>query len=342
MLNKSDIAASASAISGLLHAGLPISDAAARVAILQPRHADLWHSVSAALGEGHPLSATLEGAWPAPLLAALRAGEQSGTIEAVLDEIEATIDMENQIAGAAHQLIPPALILGAAIASFVTMSSVVVPIVSQAIVHSSMNGRQGSNWILSFGLAMRALFGEQGVATLVVSVGALLLTIVWWRTPSARDLRTRWLFALPVVGRPLRDLQYTLWGRYVSLMLAAGVPIYDTLDVTATVLPDVLAETVLRFRDQLVTANKTMAEAASDMVDWPFYIQNAFVLGHAHGSPESELARIMPRLQKESLRQIETGAQAATQIAKLTAGAIIALTFIAVYSPIITAIKGSV
>jgi len=216
----------------LLSGGLTV-DAALAVLEGQSRRADSRATVAAlrdAVREGLPLSGALErqrGVFPVTLVSAVRAGEASGALEAVLQSCAELLEQEDAILRKVRDALTyPAVVGAVAIVTLVVLFSFVIPRITilyadleQVLPLPTRVLLAMSGFVVGWGLPVVALLG-----------GAAFLGVREYR--RAEPFRVRvgdFLLGLPAVGRILALREIVRLSRILGTLVGGGVPVLDSI-----------------------------------------------------------------------------------------------------------------
>src|SRR5215213_3041419 len=199
----------------------------------------------------------------------VEAGETGGILDLILQRlstfIEKIVKLKRDIISA--MIYPSAVILLAIVAVAVIMV-VVIPQFEQIFL-----GLLGPGEALPLPTRIvmaisNFLAGWGGVATLVFIIGAVIGTRFYYKTPKGRHQIDAILLKLPIFGSILRKIAVARFSRILSTLLSSGVPILQSLDITAKTAGNVVIEdAILKVR--------TGVERGENFVD-PLKATNVF------------------------------------------------------------------
>lgn len=346
MMSLKLIGSTASALGNQVGGGIPLDQAVRRMAQMQPDNSEFWLRAVQEVRMGRPLSASLAEIWPKALVSAVVAGEQSGQSDAVYDRISETIDIQLTLRKAMSQLIYPLVMALGGIVVFLVFMIVVIPMLSKVLSSSNGHGPESLVFILSNWLSVTAK--ENYLVLGVALVGGIYALLAWLQTEKAKEEILNFLLGIPLVKTALRDMYFGLWARYMSIMVAAGIPTINALSLTAPVLPALLRESVELFERDLSVNNKSMSESADTaqlpetdprVIWWPVFISNAFIVAEQTGDIEKELMQVAPRIVKEGVARLEGVILIATAVTMALAGLLIVSPLAAFYSELFSTIR---
>ncbi len=219
-----------------LSAVMPISDAVGTLA-RQPGRAverEVLQRTNRGLQQGSSLAAALPpSAFPPDVRATIAAGEASGRLALLLnrlaDTLEAQAALRSRLIAA---LAYPLLLLLVALGVVVAMLVFVVPGIAEQLLASG----QPLPGLTRAVLGVSEFF--QRFWTLILLLPPALALAVWlWLRRADRRLRfDRALLKAPLAGPWLGALESVRWARLLSVMLAAGLPLAEALQITAPTL----------------------------------------------------------------------------------------------------------
>ena len=223
----------------LVRADLPI-DEVLRIVALQPRiGARARRVVTIALERvmgGAALSEALAqdtGAVPEHVWRLVRAGEESGTLPQVLDEIagylEQTARMRGQIVTA---MLYPLVLVIAAMATLIVISVVMVP----AILPLFRDAGVEPPVLLTALVAVQRALVDWWPVTLGLVAAIIGGAIASARNEALCEVRDRFVLRLPLFGNLARDTNTARLARTLATLVRNGVPLLDALRVTAGVV----------------------------------------------------------------------------------------------------------
>lgn len=250
----------------LLHAGLPLAQSLDLLKAQQtsPQFKGLLDKVHQQVTTGVALSdafATFGDTFPRLYSNTLRAGEQSGELEDVLQRfvqyqriVEA---MRKKIVGA---LTYPAVLILLSITLVIVLVVKVIP--SFKGFYSSFDAQLPLITRMVVGVSD---FVAGHVLILAASaVGAILLYRWWSRTTRGRLVSDRWRLKLPLVGRLAHLFALSQFSRSLSVLLAGGTPMVPALDTASSSINNSWVARLLGGCVQEVREGKALSEAVEE------------------------------------------------------------------------------
>jgi len=321
--SSADIEAAASALANQISAGIKMREAVARMAKLQPKHADMWNTASELLSRGGRLSTVLSDYWPEGVVAAVKAGEESDALGMVFKRTAEAMVVKAQVRKIYGKLTSPLVAFGAGFGVFLFFMVAVIP-----KLQSSLGGGEGD---LTFRLAMLLHHVFTNFWPLVAAgAGALVFAMVWWlKQPSTVDTLVDWGDQVPGLQSALRSLYFGLWAHQVALLDSAGLPVRQQLLLSAKTLPRAYQEGVFLMAEEVLkrgiadSADPDKQAEGDPRQIWPFYIATAFITAHETGQIDQEMKRCAPVLIDDGMRKLTQVMTVADLVAKVLAAAMI-------------------
>ena len=262
----------------------------------------------------------------------VRAGEQAGVLETVLDKIATYKERTESIKGRIKKALfyPVAVIVVAVAVTAVIMIFVIpqfqelfnsfgtdLPAFTQVVITIS---KFVQNWWWAMLI---------GIVGFVVGFGA-----AWKRSPKLRELTDRTLFKIPVIGLILHKAAVARFARTTSTMFAAGVPLVEALQSVAGATGSVIyGNAVLRVRE-LVATGQSMQLAMKQQDLFPHMVIQMVSIGEESGSLDGMLAKVADFYEEEVDNLVDALSSLIEPIIMVVLGVLIGGLVIAMYLPI--------
>ena len=173
----------------------------------------------------------------------VEAGETGGVLDLILQRlatlIEKVVKLKRSIISAS---IYPAAVILVAVAAVAVIMIVVIPQFEAIFVGLLGPGEQlPLPTRIVMGIS-KFLAGWGGLAILVSLIGAAIGIRTYYKTPTGRWQIDTLLLKLPIFGSILRKIGVARFSRILSTLLSSGVPILQSLDITAKTAGNVVIE----------------------------------------------------------------------------------------------------
>jgi type II secretory pathway component PulF len=195
-------------------------------------------------------------------LALIQAGEKSGTLDIALkrlaDQEEKDAAMMSKIKGA---LVYPAIILLVIIAVLAFMMIAVVPQV-QSLYEDMGEELPGLTQAL---VNLTEFFNNFWWLVLIICI--VVFSVIFYfvkRTPIGRRVADNFKIHVPLFGALFRKLYVSRFARTAEMMLATGVPMLDSINISIDAVNNVVVEDEYRKSLELIKGGKNLSEALMD------------------------------------------------------------------------------
>jgi type IV pilus assembly protein PilC len=223
----------------------------------------------------------------------VEAGETGGILDLILQRlstfIEKIVKLKRDIISA---LIYPTAVILMAIAAVAVILIVVIPQFQQIFLGLLGPGEQlPLPTRMVVGLS-NFLAGWGGLVMLATIVGAVLAIRFYYKTPPGRKNIDRVLLKIPILGDIFRKISVARFSRTLSTLLSSGVPILQSLDITAKTSGNVIVE-------EAITKVRSGVERGENFVDplkatevFPHMVAQMIGIGEQTGALDAMLGKI--------------------------------------------------
>ncbi len=284
---------------------------------------------------GHSLRAALDrypAAFPAIYRASVAAGEKSGELAKVMDQLAEYLEQRGALRQKTLQaLLYPAIVAVVAILVVIGLMTYVVPqvvgvfqqskqalpLLTRVMIHTS-DFLRGWGWLLLAG------GGAAGIA--------------FHTALKERHLRRAWdawLLRLPLVGRHLRTLDATRFASTLSILAGSGVPLIAALDAGREVIGRIPLQDAVRDATERVREGQGLAKALGATRAFPPLLVHMIANGEATGRLGELLARAARLSQQELENRTATLTSLLEPLLLLVMGGLVLVIVLAVMQPII-------
>lgn len=217
-------------IAALVAAGVPLERALRATEPLARGHLrDALSEGAARLREGRGLAQALGGgAGPVPplVIGMIAAGDRGSQLQRALEQVALQLEKEAELMGRVRQALAYPAVLGVVgFASVVTITTTVVPKFAQLLTDVGADLPPSTRALIE----ISGFLGRNGIAIAALVLAGAGAATAWARTPAGRLILARVLLGVPLVGALRQALATARWGRSLSGMLAAGMPLLPAL-----------------------------------------------------------------------------------------------------------------
>jgi type IV pilus assembly protein PilC len=282
----------------MIDAGLPLVQCLDILAQQQqnPFFRDVLNQVRQNVEEGSTLHAALQKhpkVFDNLYTSMVEAGETGGVLDLILQRlatlIEKVVKLKRSIVSAS---IYPAAVILVAIAAVAIIMVVVIPQFEQIFL--GLLG-PGEALPLPTRIVMAIsgfLAGWGGLATLIGAIGAAVGVSYYYKTPKGRHQIDALLLKLPIFGSIIRKIAVARFSRILSTLLSSGVPILQSLEITAKTAGNVIVEDAIMKVRAGVERGENFVEPLKATEVFPHMVGQMVGVGEQTGALDAMLGKI--------------------------------------------------
>lgn len=336
-INGGDIALFTRQIATMLEAGVPLLQALEMVAkgVDNPRIRDLMLTISADVGSGSPLAASLRkhpDVFDSLYCDLVDSGEQSGSLETIYDRI-ATYREKSEILKAKIKkaLVYPASVIVVALAVTVILLVFVVPQFEAVFKDFGAELPAMTRFVVTLSEIVQAYF-------LYVAAG---LVVAGWlfkrafkKSQKLRDTVDRLSLKIAIVGTILNKAAVARFARTLSTTFAAGVPLISALESAAGASGNaVYRDSILRIREE-VSSGMQMNTAMQSADLFPTMAVQMVFIGEESGALDDMLAKVANIYEREVDDLVDNLTALLEPMIMVVIGVLVGGLIVAMYLPI--------
>jgi type IV pilus assembly protein PilC len=228
------------------------------------------------------------------------AGETGGILDLILQRlstfIEKLVKLKRDIISA---MIYPAAVILMAVAAVAVIMIVVIPQFQNIFLGLLGPGEQLplptrivvgiSNFLASWG----------GLSLLIAIIGTAVGVSFYYRTPGGRWNIDRLLLKLPILGDIMRKIAVSRFSRTLSTLLSSGVPILQSLDITARTAGNVVIEKAINNVRTGVERGESFVDPLKATEVFPNMVAQMIGIGEQTGALDAMLGKIADFYEQE-------------------------------------------
>jgi general secretion pathway protein F len=335
-LSSAQLALLTRQLATLLKAGLPIDEALAALAEQNEdaRSRTLVVALRSRVMEGASLATALADApesFPEIYRASIAAGEQSGRLDQVLSRLadysEAREALNQKVWAA---LAYPLLLSIVAIAIVSGLLAYVVP----QIVGVFVQMHQTLPWPTRALIALSDFVKDWGWLLLLLVIAAAIGGRLALRAQQVRFAWHRFVLRLPLIGRLTRAANTARCTRTLALLTASAVPLLDSLQIAAQVMPNLPMREAVRRAALKVREGGSFSRSLEDSGYFPPVALRLIASGERAGELEHMLEEAANQQQRELDRWMTVLASVLGPLVILVVGAMVLFIVLAILLPI--------
>lgn len=217
------------------------------------------------------------------------AGEQSGALDTVLKRLtaytESVVKMRSELIGA---LTYPALMGFISLGVVAGLFLGVIPRIRR--MFESFDATLP--WITQAILALSDFLQSYWWAILIVMVGGVFWFRRWVKTKAGRKKFDRFLITVPVFGRINRLVEVSRFCRTFSTLLASGVPIITAINITESIVGNVILQEAIREASKNISEGESIARPLKESGEFPPLVTHMIAIGEKTGDLEPMLTKV--------------------------------------------------
>jgi type IV pilus assembly protein PilC len=230
----------------------------------------------------------------------VEAGETGGILDLILQRlstfIEKIVKLKRDVVSA---MIYPAAVILLAIAAIAVIMIVVIPQFQNIFL-----GLLGPGEPLPLptrivvGLS-NFLAGWGGLGILVAIIGTVVGLKLYYKTPKGRKVIDTILLKVPILGPIFLKIGIARFSRTLSTLLSSGVPILQSLDITARTAGNVIIEEAIVTIRGAVEQGKSFVEPLRASEIFPHMVAQMVGIGEQTGALDAMLGKIADFYEQE-------------------------------------------
>ena len=223
----------------------------------------------------------------------VEAGETGGVLDLILQRlatlIEKVVKLRRSIVSAS---IYPAAVICVAIGAVAIIMIVVIPQFEQIFI-----GLLGPGEALPLPTRIvmaisNFLAGWGGLGLLAALIGSAVATKTYYKTPKGKWQIDTLLLKLPIFGSILRKIAVARFSRILSTLLSSGVPILQSLDITAKTAGNVVIEDAILKVRAGVERGENFVDPLKATEVFPHMVGQMVGVGEQTGALDAMLGKI--------------------------------------------------
>jgi type IV pilus assembly protein PilC len=230
----------------------------------------------------------------------VEAGETGGILDLILQRlstfIEKIVKLKKDIVSA---MIYPSAVVLMAVGAIAVIMIVVIP-QFQAIFAGLLGPGEKLPYPTRIVVGISEfLAGWGGLAILGGIVGAVLLIRYFYKTPGGRMKIDGLMLKLPIFGSILRKIAVARFSRTLSTLLSSGVPILQSLDITARTAGNVIVEQAIMKVRAGVERGENFVDPLQATEVFPHMVAQMVGIGEQTGALDAMLSKIADFYEQE-------------------------------------------
>lgn len=280
--------------SSILRAGVPVTTALSMMEE-QTGNKQLKSAVRDMQGEvekGHALAAAMgkhRKLFPPILVSMVRAGEESGNLESVFIQMEAYFDKAQKTKSSVSKtMIYPVILLIVMIIVMIVMMTMIVPMFMETFESVGAELPPLTQKVVAFSSWMGRWWWLLLLLAAVFAAGCAL----YGRTNSGRHVFGMIALKTPVLGKLIVRSSCATMCRMLSLLLASGLTLLESLDLAASNMSNIYYEEAVQTARTLVSEGWSLNVSLRDTGRFPPLVTNMVSVGENSGDLQGVLSKL--------------------------------------------------
>ena len=321
----------------ITRAGIPILDGLRdlRDGMDNPRFREILTSVIEDIEGGKTLSQALS-AFPRvfqPVFVSLiRAGELSGILTEVFENLGATLKWQDELASQTKRLLAyPALVFVVVLAVMVFLLLYLVPQVTSLLKTMGLQLPLQTRILIGLSELVATWWPLLLILPIVASVGIGFMVKA---NPRTRYLLDYAMLRLPVIGEILQKIILARFANFFALMYRSGITVLDAIRTSEDIVGNrVIAESLQRAGQQ-INAGENMSEAFQNLGVFPPLVIRMLRTGENTGALDVALLNITYFYNRDVRDSVDKALKLLEPMLTLVLGGMLALVLFSVLTPI--------
>jgi len=230
----------------------------------------------------------------------VEAGETGGILDLILQRlstfIEKIVKLKRDVISA---MIYPAAVVVLAIAAVAVIMVVVIP-QFQAIFLGLLGPGEQLPWPTRIVVGISSFLAGWGGLIILATIVAIALAVrFYYKTPGGRRNIDWTLLRIPILGDILRKVAVARFSRTLSTLLSSGVPILQSLDITARTAGNVIIEEAIVKVRSGVERGESFVEPLKATEVFPHMVAQMIGIGEQTGALDAMLGKIADFYEQE-------------------------------------------
>ena len=261
----------------------------------------------------------------------VQAGEIGGVLDTTFARLAGYIEKARSLKGKVKSaMVYPSAIIFVAVSVIIFLMIFVIPVFAQ--MFQDFGGTLP--WPTKFVIGLSNVLKSYIVFAIPVLIGAVFGFKQYYRTETGKRVVHRNLLRMPVLGSLLQRAAIARFSRTLSTLISSGVPIIDSLDITAHTAGNKVLEDAVLASIGSVKEGQTLATPLAKHPVFPPMVVQMVEIGDATGELDSLLGKIADFYEEEVDRAVEALTAMLEPMMMVFLGTVLGFIIVAMYLPI--------
>lgn len=261
----------------------------------------------------------------------VQAGEIGGVLDTTFARLAGYIEKARSLKGKVKSaMIYPSAILFVAISVVIFLMIFVIPVFAE--MFQDFGGTLP--WPTQFVIGLSNFIKSYILFAIPVLIAGVFVFKQYNRTESGQRVVDRNLLRVPVLGAVLQKAAIARFARTLSTLLGSGVPIIDSLDITARTAGNKVLEEAVLASISSVKEGQTLATPLAKYRVFPPMVVQMVEIGDVTGELDTLLSKIADFYEEEVDRAVEALTAMLEPMMMVFLGVVLGFIIVAMYLPI--------
>lgn len=268
----------------------------------------------------------------------VKAGEAAGILDSILNKLAEFLEKQEKLKKQVKSALTyPVIVLIVGIAVIFGLMTFVVP----QFVGMLKESNQEIPWVTQTVIDISAFFQNYTLLLIAGLVAGGMFFVNFIKTKEGKASWDRFTMKAPLFGMLIIKGNLGAFTRTLSTMLAAGVPIIDSLEICIDTLDNTqIAKDLTKVR-QAVIEGKSITEPLSRISYFPPLVTQMMKVGESTGNLDQMLVKVADVFQEEVEELVANLTKLIEPLILVVLGGIIGFVLIAMYLPIFMSAGGA-
>jgi len=261
----------------------------------------------------------------------IQAGEIGGVLDATLARLAGYIEKARSLKGKVKSaMVYPSAIIFVAVSVVVFLMIFVIPVFAQ--MFQDFGGTLP--WPTQLVIGLSNLMKNYILFAIPVLIAAVFAFKQYYRTESGKRVVHRYMLKLPILGPLLQKAAIARFARTLSTLLGSGVPIIDSLDITARTAGNKVLEDAVLASISNIKEGQTLATPLAKHPVFPAMVVQMVEIGDVTGELDTMLSKLADFYEEEVDRAVEALTAMLEPMMMVFLGTVLGFIIVAMYLPI--------
>ena len=266
----------------------------------------------------------------------VEAGETGGILDTILQRLSGYIEKSVKLKAAVKSaLIYPVGVITIAGLVITLLLWKVVPIFATLFAGLGVDLPLPTKIVIAMSNFIGSIFGLLG---LIAIVGGIFGLKVWYGTDQGRFIMDTIVLKIPVLGILMRKIAVARFTRTLGTLISSGVPILESLDITAKTAGNAVVERALFKVRRALEEGKSLTEPLKESEVFPGMVTQMIAVGEQTGAMDAMLSKIADFYEDEVDAAVKDLLTALEPIMIVVLGIVVGGVVISMYLPLFSLI----